>query len=267
MQETVGENIYIIVILCTAGVSLLVISFVFLFIHNQNKLLKNRQQIHEAEMAHQKELMGAIIQSQEIERRRIGQDLHDEVGGSLSNLRMLLNGLEKKRASKQEIEIAADNYKQLIDKIIQDVRNIAHNLSPPALALFGFSTALDELSDVVNNGDGPVLSITNHAEVVSEQLPYETALALIRILQELISNTIKHAVAKRIGVSIYTENEQYVLHYTDDGKGFNRDDVNNKKGMGMQNMESRISLINGTYSVLTAPGEGFSVFIMIPYKV
>ncbi len=214
-------------------------------------------------MAQQKELMNAIIQSQEIERKRIGQDLHDEVGGSLSNLRMLFNRLDNSSTDRAEIEKAVDSYKQLIDKIIQNVRNISHNLSPPALALFGFTAALEELSDSINNGNGSFLSIINHAETISEQLPYTASLSLIRILQELISNTLKHAEAKQIGISIFMDYGLLTIHYTDDGKGFDNDDNTLKKGMGMQNIESRISMINATYRIKTAPGQGFSMFILI----
>jgi signal transduction histidine kinase len=262
MQETLGENIYLLIIMCTGGISLLVFSFVLLFIRNQKKLLKNKQQIHDAEMTHQKELMSAIIQSQELERKRIGEDLHDDVGGALSNLRILTNRLDNV-AGRKEIENIADSYKQLIDKIIQDVRNISHNLSPPALALFGFNAALEELSDIINNGGDSFLTIINHAVAVSEQLPYSTALALIRVLQELIANTLKHAEAKQIGISIYIDNALLTIHYTDDGKGYDSADASLKKGMGMQNIESRLNMINAAYTVKTAPGQGFSMFITI----
>jgi signal transduction histidine kinase len=266
MQETLGENIFLLIIMCTGGISLLVISFVLLFIRNQNKLLKNRQQIHDAEMAHQKELMNTIIQSQEMERKRIGEDLHDEVGGSLSSLRMLIRKLDNNVDDKQVIEDALNSYKQLIDKIIQDVRNISHNLSPPALALFGFTTALEELGDFINKSGQLSLSVINHAGEVTGQLPYLTALALFRILQELVSNTVKHADAKLIGISIFMDNGLLTIHYTDDGKGYDYDDINNKKGMGMQNIESRMNMLNATYTLKTAIGQGFSMSVYINPK-
>lgn len=261
MQETLGENIYLLIILCTGGVSLLVISFVMLFIHNQKKLLKTRQQIHDAEMNYQKELMRVVLQSQEDERKRIGQNLHDDVGSSLSNLRILTNRLNIKASTRQQMDNTIAGHTQLIDKIIQDVRNISHNLSPPALALFGFTGALEELSDIINDNNNSFLSIINHAQTVSEQLPYNVALALIRVLQELTSNTIKHACAKKIGISIFMENDLLTIHYTDDGTGYDANDAGNKKGMGMQNIESRLNLVNATYIIKTAPGEGFAMFI------
>lgn len=263
MQEEVGDNIYFLVIMSTAGTALLVISFVILFIRNQNKLLAHKQKLHEAALAHQKELLRTVIKSQEEERKRIGQDLHDEVGGSLSNLRMLMNRFDGKNKDVSEEQKEAVNvYRQLIDKIVQDVRNISHNLSPPGLALFGFSEALEELKDVVSKGDDSFISITNHAEAASEKLSYPVALALIRVLQELITNTLKHSGAKRIGISLFMENEDLLaIHYTDDGIGY--DGKLSKKGMGMQNIESRLDLINSTYTVQTAINKGFGMFIYV----
>jgi len=263
MHEEVGDNIYFLVIMSTGGTALLVISFVILFIRNQNKLLKHRQKLHEAALSHQKELLRTVIKSQEEERKRIGQDLHDEVGGSLSNLRMLMNRFDGKNKDVSEEQKEAVNiYRQLIDKIVQDVRNISHNLSPPGLALFGFSEALEELKDVVSKGDDSFISITNHAEAASEKLAYPVALALVRVLQELITNTLKHSGAKRIGISLFMENEDLLaIHYTDDGIGY--DGKLSKKGMGMQNIESRLDLINSTYTVQTAINKGFGMFIYV----
>ena len=263
MHEEVGDNIYFLVIMSTAGTALLVISFVILFIRNQNKLLANKQKLHDAALLHQKELLRTIIKSQEEERKRIGQDLHDEVGGSLSNLRMLMNRFDGKNKDVSEEQKEAVNvYRQLIDKIVQDVRNISHNLSPPGLALFGFSEALEELKDVVSKGDDSFISITNHAEAASEKLAYPVALALVRVLQELITNTLKHSGAKRIGISLFMENEDLLaIHYTDDGIGY--DGKLSKKGMGMHNIESRLDLINSTYTIQTAINKGFGMFIYV----
>lgn len=263
MQEALGENIFVLVIMCSCGVALLVISFVMLFIRNQNKLIRNRQQTHDAELAHQRELLSTIINSQENERKRIGQDLHDQVGGSLSNLRILINRLHETGKKEYDLEETVQFYKQLIDRIIDDMRNISHNLSPPALSLFGFSEALEELKDIVSKGDDSFITILNHAEGATEKLPYPVALALVRVLQELITNTLKHSGAKRIGISLFIENKLIVIHYTDDGVGYDMEDKELKKGMGMQNIESRLNIINASYTIKTTTGGGFSLFIFI----
>ncbi len=263
MREAIGENIFISVILCTAGISLLVISFVLLFARNQNKLLKHRQQIHDAEMNHQKQLTNAIIQSQELERKRIGQDLHDEVGSSLSNLRLSINQINNE-ANHNRLEEIAVEYKDMIDKIITELRDISHNLSPPALTLFGFSTALEELAYIINNsGEELTIRIINNAESLSDELPYNSALALIRVLQELTANSIKHAVAKELSIAISLEEEKLVIRYADDGRGFDLLDEKYKHGMGMQNIESRLAMIHARYTITTKPGCGFSMSIIL----
>ncbi|HEY0271807.1 MAG TPA: ATP-binding protein [Chitinophaga sp.] len=245
MQEYIGDNIYLLIIFCTGGISLLVVSFVLLFIRNQRKLLASRQQAHDREMAHQQSLMHAMLASQEQERRRIGQDLHDEVGGALSNLRM--------RMGREDL----DQYRQQIDGIIQSVRHIAHNLSPPALALFGFSAALEEL--VAYNGN--FILLRHEAAAATDQLPHETALALLRILQELLSNTRKHAQATQVNIRLWVQEQQLHMDYADNGVGC---DVIAGTGMGMRNIESRTAMIKANYTITSARGAGFAVHIWLP---
>ncbi len=263
MQNDLEGNIYLVVIMCTCGIALLVIAFVVIFSHNQKKLLKQKELAQQEALQHQKALLYATIQSQEDERKRIGQDLHDDVGGALSNLRMLLNSEARNGTAGQEQETA--HHKKLIDQIIDDVRNISHNLSPPALALFGFDEALNELKHTLGKGKADsFFSITNHAEVVTEQLPQPIALALIRVLQQLITNTVRHANAKHIGISLFVENDCLCMHYTDDGKGFAVESLHSKKGMGMRNIDTRLNMIGATYTIKTATNEGFSIFIRLP---
>ncbi|PUZ21539.1 two-component system, NarL family, sensor histidine kinase UhpB [Chitinophaga costaii] len=247
MQATIGDNIYLLIIFCTGGISLLVVSFVLLFIRNQRKLLASRQQAHDREMAHQKALMHTMLTSQEQERQRIGQDLHDEVGGALANLRM--------RMGREDPNL----FKQQIDEIIQNVRSIAHNLSPPALALFGFSAALEEL--VAHNGQ--FILLKQEAAIATDQLPNEVALALLRILQELITNTLKHAQATQVTIRLYLQDQHLHIQFTDNGIGC---DIHAgvHVGMGLRNIESRIAMIKAHFTITSARGEGFAVHIAMP---
>jgi signal transduction histidine kinase len=262
MQKEVDDNIYILVIMCTGGIALLVIAFVILFIRNQSKLLLQKESLHQAAMDHQKNLLHAVIYSQEEERKRIGQNLHDEVGGSLSNLRILINRFNDGTDATKE-SLPTELYKQLIDRIIENVRNISHNLSPPGLELFGFSEALEEIKDIVGKGDESFISITNHADKTTDALPKPVALALIRVLQELVTNTLKHSKATCIGISLFMKNNLLSIHYTDDGVGCDMDDKKFKKGMGMQNIESRLTMIDARYTIKTSVGKGFALFIYL----
>ena len=147
MQKTVNDNIAVLVILGMLGAILFAVSFMLIYIRNRNKMLKQQRKIQEAEIAHQKDLLQSVITSQETERKRIGMDLHDEVGAALSTLRIRIdrNAGENPVAAEQ-----AAIYKTEIDKIITNMRNISHSLSPRISGNFGFYDAIHELSDSVN---------------------------------------------------------------------------------------------------------------------
>lgn len=247
----------------TGVIALVVILSVILYIYNQNEIIKLKQQIHKNRLGHQRELLNVIINSQENERRRIGHDLHDVVGGELSNLRFLIYQLENTQKEDHELNALAQIYKKLIDRIIQSTRDISHNLSPPALELFGFSAALEELKETVGKGDHSFITIIDNAQGATERLIYPVALALFRVLQELITNTIKHSGAKNIFITLFIENRLMVIHYSDNGSGYNPDDKKNKKGMGMQNIVYRLNMIDAKYTIKTAENKGFSMFISI----
>ncbi|HMI77227.1 MAG TPA: ATP-binding protein, partial [Ferruginibacter sp.] len=174
-------------------------------------------------------------------------------GASLSNLKMIL-------AQSVEALPGKTAYKPLIDNIITTVRNISHSLSPPGLALFGLENTLHELFDNFNAGGTLKLVFENELGEKLDGLPGQTPLALYRIIQELLANTIKHADAKNVLIRCFTENDNYVITYLDDGKGIG---ANQKNGMGMQNIEARLRMIAG-YSEMPVTSKGFLFKIIIP---
>src|ERR1700744_1857349 len=121
-MQKFADNIYVLIIIGISGSFLLVVSFIIIQIRNQNRLFMQKKKLDEAEIAHQKELLQTVMESQEAERKRIGQDLHDDVGTALSNLRITIEMFN------QDEKSSADNFrgksKGIIDKVIQDVRNI-----------------------------------------------------------------------------------------------------------------------------------------------
>jgi len=255
------DNIYILVILGMVGSFLMVGSFILLFIRNQNKILTQRQQLQVKEIAHQKELLQAIIESQETERKRIGQDLHDDVGTALSSLRLTIEMFEP-----GQIEGSNDKHikvsKEIIDNVIKNVRYISHNLSPPALSYYGLAGAIEEKASFINNSGQLAISITNDAEDALTNINLPVAVALYRVFEELINNTIKHAGATQASITINCINNVLYINYSDNGKGMSASAIN--IGMGMQNIESRLTVINAKYQVETAIGSGFSLKITYP---
>lgn len=258
-MNAVADNIFLLVIAGMGGAVILVVAFIALHMRNQNRLLVQRELLQQAEIEHQKSLLSAVIRSQEGERKRIGQDLHDDVGAALSNLRLTIDMFDSATITPNDFKKFAQAYKQSIDHIITDVRHISHNLSPPRLSLFGLNAALEDLADIIPRS-GLKLSLNNNATDVLAKLDITIATTMYRVFEELIHNTIKHAAASNITIDINCADDKLTIIYKDDGIGLPLNNNNiHVKGMGMQNIESRLNMINALYQLGDAGHQGFSI--------
>jgi len=255
------DNVYLLIFYGVFLLFVLVASFLLFYIKNQSVVWKQKRQLQETQLAQQKELLNAVIDSQEVERKRIGQDLHDEIGGTLSAIKLMLNSLKNQLSIDQEkVMVEA---KQLIDKMIVDVRHISHDLSPPGLAVFGLFTTIEAFVSLINNTGEIKISINQQEDIEEIDLPEKTALALFRVLTQLVDNTIKHANATEITIS-FSKNNELQINYQDNGKGFDLAVLDKKSGIGMQNIQSRLQMINATYEIATEEGKGFAISILYP---
>ena len=255
-----GDNIYILVFYAVLVVFMLITFFFFVYIKNQNLMWKQRREFQESEILQQKQLLNAVIESQEIERKRIGEDLHDEIGGTLSAIKLMLNAA-KQSINDQEILLPA---KQLIDKMIVDVRNIAHDLSPPGLTMFGLYHTVDAFVSLINK-TGEIEVIVSHQPLIEERIFSEKVeLALFRIITQLIANTLKHANATQIHLVFKPNDMQLGIEYMDNGKGFDLSILTKHHGIGMQNIKSRLQMIEATYTLESSPAKGFKMNITCP---
>ena len=243
---------------------LLVTSFIVFSIRNQNKLLKQRQQFQQAEIAHQKSLLHAIIESQETERKRIGQDLHDDVGTSLSGLRLMIEMFKPVADDDGSYQSFATSSKGVIDKIVKDVRNISHNLSPTTLRYYGFVAAVTEHCTIINQSGKLEVTLINNADELLQKLELPAATALYRVLEELLNNTIKHSGASKAHIQFLVKGDALSIDYHDNGKGLQPGAEKLVKGMGLQNIESRLLNINATFFTDPYSGKGFHTNISYP---
>ena len=147
----------------------------------------------------------------------------------------------------------------MIDNIITNTRNISHDLSPLTGGAYGLIDALEDYCDQLNNSGKIEISLSFSSEEILSRLNLKHALAIYRVIRELINNTIKHAAAKHITIDFTERDDQLFLLYKDDGKGMEKNTIN--KGMGMNNIESRLGMIGATYEINTAPGNGFEITI------
>ncbi|MEY3060432.1 MAG: hypothetical protein RL000_1784, partial [Bacteroidota bacterium] len=209
----------------------------------------------------EKELMETRLQAEEEQREMIGRDLHDGVGQMLAYLSLYFNVLKEKTSINQDdIDKAQSTLKSTID----EVRRLSRNLAPPAIKDLGFREAVIELINSYSIISKPKFQLTIYKGIDPNQLLHEHKLMLFRVIQELSSNTFKHAKAENVIINIDYSNEYLEMQYKDDGIGF---DINNsKKGVGIKSIFSRLEFYGGKIKFIAEPGKGMEVIIKLPYQ-
>lgn len=210
----------------------------------------------------EKRILNAIIQAEEKERRRLAKDLHDGLGPLLSTVKMAvssLNHIEQDRKSREIIE----NTDHVITEAIRSLKEISNNLSPHVLDNFGLASAIKAFSGKVSCAQ--TLKISFQSNMFDVRLDYNTEVVIYRVVCELINNTIKHADATNIDIELKRHNKLITLSYSDNGKGFDVNEVlgGKSEGMGYSNIMSRIKSIKGMLSVESDKEKGTKVIIII----
>ena len=220
-------------------------------------MIKNQVALRRLEDERQQELLKAVIDAQESERKRLAEDLHDSVGQVLSAIKLKLHKLDK--LDEGQNAMLADTRK-LTDECIQEIRNIIHNVLPPVLTDFGLIDALQALCVKMN--DNTPIQVTFTRKLADERFGSEIELTLYRIAQELFGNAVKHSEASTIHVDLAKNGSTLVMSFRDNGRGFNIDTV--KHGFGIKNLRSRVQLINGKIDIYSKPLSGTITTINIP---
>lgn len=222
------------------GMFLLSLSIVIFFVMYQRRLLK-QQEVHlKKEADYQQKLLRANFQSQEKERNRIGKDLHDEVGALLTTTKLYFQHLDQKTEVERFSEIKGKAF-SMLEETMHTVRRVSHDLRPVVLERLGLVEAILNVVDKVNDSE-QVEVVFRHSLTTEPDTEY--ALNWYRIIQELINNTLKHANASQINLEFKVIGEELVLKYTDNGVGL-KEDSDTKNGLGLQNIRSRIGLMQG----------------------
>ncbi|MCF6280563.1 MAG: tetratricopeptide repeat protein [Flavobacteriaceae bacterium] len=212
-----------------------------------------QQKIIELQQKNKLIALNSIIKGEEKERLRIAKELHDGVNGDLSAIKHKLNTLLD--LNNKTIEEAMI----MIDKSCEQVRAISHNLVPPALENFDLQTAALDYCTSMNNIHSPKITFNYLGDSVS--LPKIIEINIYRIIQELVTNSIKHAEAQMINVQLSVQENAIQLTVEDDGKGFDISKLE-AKGIGISNMKHRVSFLNGEID-FTSNNEGTFVNILI----
>lgn len=234
--------------------TLIIILFVVVY---QRKLLRQERRHKEAEEAHQLELLQATIESQEVERDRIGRELHDGVGVMLSTTRMHLE--HWKEEDEQGKVKAGERIDQMLGDTIESVRRVSADLRPVILETLGLAEAIGELVTTVMQA--AELEI-EYNEAYEHALPKKDELNVYRVVQELLTNTIRHAGASRVDINLNSRPRLFQLIYRDNGKGL-PENGKSRKGLGLKNMESRVNALSGHLLIESPPEGGILINIKI----
>jgi len=245
-------------------VFLLVPVFLILYIRSYNRHKKNH--VLEKQNMQQKfesEMLQTRVEVQDQTMQSIATELHDNVGQLLSLTTLTLNSVNLDDGEKARKKI--DNSLALVNKSIKELRELAKLLHGEQLVENGIGHAIDQEINWLNKAGSYELKINNQLtdlQIISQNKD----LIILRLLQEIINNIIKHAQATYIQIDSHLANNILHLRVAENGIGFNPEEIKSKKsGMGLNSIYKRIEMINGKLILNSAPGEGTSISIEVPY--
>jgi signal transduction histidine kinase/Tfp pilus assembly protein PilF len=220
------------------------------------------QTINELLKTQELKSINAMLEGEERERSRISEDLHDRLGALLSTVKMGFSTVESKiSVLEEENRKNFSNSLTLLDRAVEEVRTISHNLASGILANFGFEVALLDLKETVTQNTGLVMDL-RITGLDAQRLPPSLEINLYRMVQELLNNTLKHAGATRFSIDINKSMRELVLVVHDNGAGF--DPAVRAAGIGLKNLESRVTRLNGSMHIDSGKGNGSTFIIEIP---
>jgi signal transduction histidine kinase len=241
-------------------------SFLIATLANQKKKLQHQKDIQSLREQQQNSLIEAAVRSEEIERHRIAEALHDEVGAILSSTKLHLQGIKPDRLNERDLQLYQRS-KELLDEGIQKVRGISHNLHSNILKEFGLNEAIRHFIKKMVQSE--IMNATTEMDDAYVTKNPENDISIYRMVQELINNILKHAQATQIHISSVYSGNELQLHIAHNGQGLSQQKFEelryNKDGLGLKNIQNRVILLKGTIAFNAMPGDNH-ISILIPLQ-
>jgi signal transduction histidine kinase len=203
-----------------------------------------------------------VVEAQELERRRLARELHDETGQALTSILLGLKALEERMADSAS-RAAAEELRELVVSTLQDVRRLAVELRPSALDDFGLVAALERLTASFTEQTG--ISVDFQTALADMRLPEEVETALYRIVQESLTNVVKHARARRVSILLARKGGTVKAVVEDDGRGFDPA-AQTCDGYGLVGMRERLALLGGRLEVESGRDAGTTIAAEVPVR-
>jgi signal transduction histidine kinase len=210
----------------------------------------------------EKRVLNAIINTEENERRRFANDLHDGLGPLLSTVKMSLSSLTQKIIDPSGTVIL-NNTNHLVNEAINTIKDISNNLSPHVLSNFGLTSAIGAFTAKINQTRAIKIDFKSNME--NQRLENDKEVVIYRAVCELINNSISHSGASRIEIELNKHEKFVTLQFYDNGRGFDTSTLNkdDNKGMGLSNIETRVKTVEGVFILESTPGRGTSALIKV----
>lgn len=245
-------------ILIGSSIALLLIVFLGYRNFSHKRKLQNLK-ITELEKDKQLFAIDAMLKGQEEERSRIAKDLHDGLGGLLSGTKLSFIHMKENLILTPENAAQFDSSLSMLDNTIADLRKVAQNLMPEALVKFGLNEALRDFCNTIQSSSKITVDYQNIG--VDRKLNNTAEVFVYRIVQELVNNAIKHSKSSEIMVQLALSEAKTSITVEDNGIGYDKEIVQNKKGSGLDNIKYRVNYLNGTIDTRTSINNGTSVNI------
>lgn len=237
---------------------LMLISLIFI-----KRIFNIQKRMDELRKESESRILSAIVRTEENERLNFSKELHDGLGPLLSSVKMAISASRGKDEAAVDEKVMA-NAEKLIDESITSLKEISNKLSPHVLNNFGLRKAVKSFISRLPVTENPTINLDTNINDL--RYPYNIEVVLYRVICELITNSLKHAKAKNVFISLMEKGNIISLDYLDDGVGFNSEIPElSEKGLGFANIKSRIKSLNGTFEIYARQNEGVRVNISIMF--
>ena len=255
------QSVFIFVILLLIIIGLLV-AVHFL---NKNRFQKKQQILEkEKEISIKEAYLNAALESQETERKRFAQDLHDGFGQLISALQLNIHQLRLNKDQSEKINMV-ERSEMILKEMHFEIRNIAFNLMPATLIQSGLKYAIPEFAKRINESGLVYIDVDTHD--MEKRLTETQEISLYRVIQEWVNNILKYAEAKSIIIQLVRHEDELSIIIEDDGLGFDTSILENGKGNGWRNIQSRLQRIHASWELDSLPsrqGSTFMIYLPLP---
>lgn len=201
--------------------------------------------------------MSAMIEGQEEERKRIAQDLHDNIGTLMTSIKMKFLSIQKEIESIQQMNIA-DELDGMINNASQEVRRISHRMTPKILEHAGLHDSVKELeTQLIENN----IEVKANLEALKGINDKKLELNIYRIIQEAYNNIIKHSGADKVSIVTSKKDDALTLRIRDNGKGISQEKWDDKNTLGLNGIKSRVNYLKGEFKLVEDEGAHFKIII------